>query len=63
MIREVYEIKRNCDNPKFVVIVAVQGQMFCYRYSTLFGALVGYAKQYLKKHKDGTMNFTLRTRV
>ena len=38
-----------CKEPKFKVIVCCQGQQFEYHYKTLFGALVGYAKQYLQK--------------
>ena len=54
------EIKRDCKNPKFKVIVCCQGQSFEYHYQTLFGALVGYAYNYLKKNKYGTMNFSLK---
>ena len=54
------EIKRECKEPKFNVIVCCQGQPFEYHYKTLFGALVGYAKQYLQKKKYGTMNFSLK---
>ena len=52
--------KRKCKKPKFKVIVCCQGQPFEYHYKTLFGALVGYAKQYLQKKKYGTMNFSLK---
>ena len=45
---------------KFVVIVNCQGQPFYYFYRTLLGALFGYAKQYLKKHKYNTMSFSLK---
>ena len=44
----------------FVVIVTCQGHPTEYEYSNLFSALIGYAKQYLKKKKYGTMNFTLK---
>ena len=53
-------IKRKCDNPKFTVIVCCQGQPFYYKYKNLISALFGYAKQYLKNNKYGTMNFTLK---
>ena len=52
--------KRKCNNPKFEVIVCCQGQPFYYQYHTLIGALFGYAKNYLKKKKYGTMNFSLK---
>lgn len=44
----------------FVVIVTCQGHPTEYEFSNLFLALIGYAKQYLKKKKYGTMNFTLK---
>ena len=47
-------------NYRFVVVVCCQGQPFYYYRNTLFGALIEYAKQYIKKNKYGTMNFTLR---
>lgn len=53
-------IKRKCDNPKFKVIVCCQGQSFYYQYKSLIGALFGYAIQYLKNNKYGTMNFSLK---
>lgn len=53
-------IKRKCNNPKFNVIVCCQGQPFYYQYRNLISALFVYAKQYLKKNKYGTMNFTLK---
>ena len=53
-------IKRKCKNPKFNVIVCCQGQPFEYHYQTLLGALFGYAYNYLKKNKYGTMNFSLK---
>ena len=46
-------------NYKFVVTVCCQGQPIYYYRDTLIGALYEYAKQYLKKNKYGTMNFTL----
>lgn len=46
-------------NYRFVVVVCCQGQPFYYYRNTLFGALIEYAKQYIKKNKYGTMNFTL----
>lgn len=52
--------KRKCNNPKFEVIVCCQGQPFYYQYHTLIGAMFGYAKNYLKKKKYGTMNFSLK---
>ena len=52
--------KRKCKKPKFDVIVCCQGQPFHYYCSTLIGALVEYAYQYLKKKKYGTMNFSLK---
>ena len=45
------EIKRECKNPKFNVIVCCQGQSFEYHYQTLLGALFVYAYNYLKKNK------------
>lgn len=53
-------VKRECENARFKVVVCCQGQPFYYKYSTLFGALVGYACQYIKKKKYGTMNFSLK---
>ena len=53
-------IRRKCDNPKFNVIVCCQGQPFEYHYKSLVGALFGYARQYLKNKKYGTMNFSLK---
>ena len=53
-------IKRSCKDPKFNVVVCCQGQPFYYRYHTLIGALAGFAYQYIKKKKYGTMNFSLR---
>lgn len=53
-------VKRRCKKPKFDVIVCCQGQPFHYYCSTLIGALVEYAYQYLKKKKYGTMNFSLK---
>lgn len=47
-------------NYEFEIVVCCQGQPFYYYRNTLFGALYEYAKQYLKKNKYGTMNFTLR---
>ena len=55
-----WNIKRKCKNSKFNVIVCCQGQPFYYQYKTLAGALFGYARQYLKKNKYGTMNFSLK---
>ena len=52
-------IKRKCKDPKFQVIICCQGQPFYYQYSTLLGALFGYAKNYLRYNKYGTMNFSL----
>ena len=52
--------RRKCDNPKFKVIVTCQGQSFYYQYQSLIGALFGYAIQYLKNNKYGTMNFSLK---
>lgn len=45
---------------KFKVIVCCQGQPFEYEYRGLISALFGYAYHYLKKHRYGTMNFTLK---
>ena len=53
------KMKKN-KNYKFVVVVCCQGQPFYYYKNTLLGALFEYAKQYIKKNKYGTMNFTLR---
>lgn len=54
-------MSRKCKKPKFKVIVCCQGTLVLeYHYKTLFGALVGYAKQYLQKNKYGTMNFSLK---
>lgn len=47
-------------NYTFVVIVTCQGNPKEYEYSNLFSALIGYANQYLKKKKYGTMNFILK---
>ena len=55
-----YEIKRKCNDPRFLVVVTCQGQSFYYQYHSLIGAVVGYCKQYLTKKKYGTMNFKLR---
>ena len=44
----------------FIVIITCQGQPFYYPCKTLAGALFQYAKQYIKKHKYHTMNFTLK---
>lgn len=54
-------MSRKCKKPKFKVIVCCQGALVLeYHYKTLFGALVGYVKQYLQKNKYGTMNFSLK---
>ena len=53
-------IKRTCIDPKFNVVVCCQGQPFYYQYHTLVGALIGFARQYVKGKKYGTMNFTLK---
>ena len=55
-----YEIKRKCNDPKFLVVVTCHGQSFYYQYNNLIGAVIGYCKQYLTKKKYGTMNFKLR---
>lgn len=55
-----YEIKRKCNDPRFLVVVTCQGQPFYYQYHSLIGVVVGYCKQYLTKKKYGTMNFKLR---
>ena len=55
-----YEIKRKCNDPRFLVVVACQGQSFYYQYHNLINAVIGYCKQYLTKKKYGTMNFKLR---
>ena len=55
-----YEIKRKCDNPRFLVVVTCQGWSFYYQYHNLINATIGYCKQYLTKKKYGTMNFKLR---
>ena len=53
-------VKRKVENARFVVVVCCQGQPYDYQCKTLLGALFMYAKQYLRKHKFGTMNFTLK---
>lgn len=55
-----YEIKRKCNDPRFLVVVTCQGQSFYYCYHGLINAVIGYCKQYLTKKKYGTMNFKLR---
>lgn len=50
---ERYEIKRFCNNPKFLVILMCQGQPFYYQYHFLISALVGYAINYLQNKKYG----------
>lgn len=45
---------------KFKVIVCCQGHPNEYKYKNLFSALCGYAYNYLKYNKYGTMNFTLK---
>lgn len=55
-----YEIKRRCNNPRFLVVVVCQGQPFYYQYHSLIGAVFDYCKQYLTKRKYSTMNFKLR---
>jgi len=53
-------IRRKCNSPKFNVIVCCQGEPNYYQHSTLIGALVEYAYQYIKHKKYGTMNFSLK---
>lgn len=47
-------------NYVFDVVVTCQGQPFHNYCKTLFGALLKYAYEYLRKKKYGTMNFTLK---
>lgn len=56
----MYEIKRKCNKPRFVVVASCQGQPFYYQYHNLISAVIGYCMQYLTKKKHGTMNFILR---
>ena len=51
--------RRNCKNPQWCVRICCQGQPFYYLYRTLIGAFIGYAYNYYKKHKYGTMTFKL----
>lgn len=44
---------------KFVVTVCCQGQPFYYFYRTLFGAMFGFVKIYLKSKSYNTMRFSL----
>ena len=53
-------MKNNKKNYRFAVVVTCQGNPNYYYRDTLLGALYEYAKQYFKKNKYGTMNFTLR---
>ena len=46
-------------NYRFKVTVCCQGQPFYYYRKSLLGGLYEYAKQYIKKSKYETMNFTL----
>lgn len=55
-----YEVKRRCNDPRFLVVATCQGQSFYYQYHNMIGAVIGYCKQYLTKKKYGTMNFKLR---
>lgn len=52
-------MKKN-KNYTFIVIVCCQGNPTEYEYSNLFLAFIGYAKEYLRYSKYGTMNFTLK---
>jgi len=52
--------KREAKGARFVVVVCCQGQPCDYKCKTLLGALLMYARQYVCKHKYGTMNFTLK---
>ena len=45
---------------KFKVVVCCQGNPFEYKYRTMIGAVIGFVYRYLKMHKYGTMNFSLR---
>jgi len=60
MIIQKWQIKRIVKNPKFVVITNCQGQPFYRLYTTIGGALMGYAKEYKKMHRYHTSNMTLR---
>ena len=51
---------RKKKNFAFLVTVCCQGNPHEYEYKTLLSALIGYAKEYLKYSKYGTMNFTLK---
>lgn len=53
-------VKRKIENARFVVVVCCQGMPYDYQCKTLVGALIMYARQYMQKHKYGTMNFTLK---
>jgi len=54
--------KRKKKNYVFLVTVCCQGNPREYEYKTLLSALIGYAKEYLKYSKYGTMNFSLKQR-
>lgn len=56
----LYEIKRRCKKPRFLVVVTCQGLHYYYMHHSLIGAVLDYCKQYLTKRKYGTMNFKLR---
>lgn len=53
-------VKRECKNPKYVVIVNCQGNPFYYLYRTMIGAFIGYASRYKKLHKYNTSNIELK---
>lgn len=55
-----WQIRRRCNDPKFVVIVTCQGCGTYYQYRHLLSALCGFAWQYKKKRRYGTCNFSLR---
>ncbi len=55
-----WQIQRRCDNHKFIVVVTCQGCSTYYQYDSVIPALYGYFRQYTKKRKYGTCNFSLR---
>ena len=57
---KAYEIKRRCNDPKFLVVTTILGQSIYYMHHSLIGAVVDYCWQYLTKKKYKTMNFRLR---
>ena len=50
-----YVFKRSCADPRFLVVININGHRICLFYKTVFGALYGYLINYLRyKHKRKT---------